>query len=276
MYCYVINLPSATRRLACVSRELELYCPGIGWSVPKMYVASDMAERDFTGLYDAKRARLLHQRDLSKGEIACALSHQAAMREFLNSGENSCLIVEDDVLFSPAIGLFLKDLELWLKCRCDIPICVVLSEAHAVRYWTARKWLGKIKRTHPIEIFGALAYVLNRAGAELVLRINSVPIHTLSDYWSYYKKFGLYLYGVDKVLAGSFDFERTDSSLSEGRAVAAALSKTKITTYHKIVRFLKSRLRKGWWILTGVKEARSRVNERVYEYRKRFDASHRK
>lgn len=274
MYCYVINLPSATRRLACVSRELELYCPGIGWSVPKMYVASDMAERDFTGLYDAKRARRLHKRDLSHGEIACALSHQSAMREFLDSGEDCCLIVEDDVMFSPAIGQFLKSLEQWLKDRSQIPICVVLSEAHAVRYWTSRKWLGNVRRTRPVEIFGAFAYVVNRAGAELILRVNSVPIHNLSDYWTYYRRYGLHLYGVDKVLAGSSDFARTDSSLREGRAAVVIKNMGHRTNIiRKVLNAALNRLKRLWWKLTGVRqEGRNRSNDRLYMFNERTDA----
>lgn len=43
------------------------------------------------------------ERELTPGEIGCALSHVAALREFLNSDADIALVLEDDVVLVPGI-----------------------------------------------------------------------------------------------------------------------------------------------------------------------------
>lgn len=273
MHCYVINLPMATKRLERTKRELEAYCPKLSWSVPPMYVASEMSDEQFAAVYDSACAWKLHNRDLSHGEIACALSHQSALKEFLKSEDECCLIVEDDVLFSPAIGEFLEGLVEWMKWRLGKPTCVVLSEAAAVRYWTARRWIGEIKRTWPIEIYGAIAYVVNRAGAESILTTNALPIKTMSDQWAYYRKNGLSLFGVNRFLAGSFDFSRSDSSLSAGRAEVyrqSCANRVELTFFRRKMIAAKAYTKKMWWMLSGVSVCDNRTNDGLYRLNDRM------
>ena len=273
MHCYVINLPMATKRLERTKRELEAYCPRLSWSVPPMCVASEMSDERFAAVYDSAGAWKLHNRDLSHGEIACALSHQSALKELLKSADECCLIVEDDVLFSPAIGEFLDGLAVWMKERVGKPTCVVLSEAAAVRYWTARRWIGEIKRTWPIEIYGAIAYVVNRAGAEAILDNNPVPIHTMSDQWSYYGSHGLDVLGTEKILAGSFDFDRGDSSLSVGRAEVYRQScarRVELPLFRRKMMAAKAYAKKMWWMLSGVSVCDNRTNDGLYRLNDRM------
>jgi len=264
MHCYIINLPSARKRLERTVRELSDYAPKLTWSVPKrMYVASEMGESEFQSLYDSPGALKLDTRDMSHGEIACALSHQSALREFLSSGEESCLIVEDDVLLSPAAGTFLGLVEGWLAARAGSPTCIVLSQAASVRCWTARRWLAGVRRTSPIDIYGALAYVVNRGGAELILAANPVPIKTTSDHWAYYRRHGLRVLGVNPFLAGSFDYSREESSLSAGRTEMArrAVGHVRVPFVVRKARALLYWARRAWWAMTGVSlEGHDRTN----------------
>lgn len=272
MHCYVISLPTATKRLERTKHELEAYCPKLSWSVPPMYVASEMSDEQFAAVYDSAGAWKMHNRDLSHGEIACALSHQSALKEFLASEDECCLIVEDDVLFSPVIGEFLEGLAEWMKGCVGNPTCVVLSEAAAVRYWTARRWIGEIKRTRPSEIYGAIAYVVNRAGAEAILDNNPVPIHTMSDQWSYYGSHGLDVFGTEKILAGSFDFDRGDSSLSVGRAEVYRKScerRVELPLFRRKIMAAKAYAKKLWWMLSGVSVCSNRTNVNLYMCNKR-------
>lgn len=267
MHCYVINLPTATKRLERTKRELETYCPGIKWSVPPMCVASEWKDEQFSKLYDQKRARELNKRDLSRGEVACAISHQSAMREFLKTDDEICLIVEDDVMLSPAIGDFLAGVVPWCDSRKNIPTCVILSEAAAVRYWAARKWFGEYRRTSPVRIWGAIAYVMNRAGAQLMLKVNSRPFHATSDYWGYYRGQGLSVFGVNKVLAASFDFERIDSSLASGRAKVARNVVCQRTIVVRIIDAVFNRITKLLWLITAMNiRGMDRSSMRLYRY----------
>ncbi len=268
MHCYVINLPTATKRFERTKRELELYCPNLTWSVPKIWVASKMTDSDVSVVYDSKRAWRLHEYELSKGEIACALSHQSALREFLATDDGCCLIIEDDVVFSPAIGRFLVGIEKWLSKYANNPIGIVLSEAYQVRYWASRTLFDEFRLTHPIKSCGAIAYVVNRSGAKLILSANAVPITTTSDHWTFYRKCGLDFMGIDKLLAGSSDFGRGDSSLSKGRQDMHDKMMVRymaIPLWRRKMRAVYYKARQIWWLLTGVdRTGEKRSNDRLY------------
>ena len=268
MHCYVINLPSATTRLDKVGRELANYCPDVAWSVPQVFVAKEMTDAQFAAVYDSSRAWRLHSYEMSKGEIACALSHQSALRMFLDTSDECCLVIEDDVIFSPAIGRFLKEVKLWLDERRQTPLCIVLSEAAAIRYWCARELNDEFRLSKVIDGYGALAYVVNRTGAEAILRANAIPITTTSDHWAFYRRKGLVVLGVDKILAGSNDFGREDSSLSAGRRAMYEATKERraqIPFMKRKIQAVCMRLRQIWWLVTGVnQEGKDRSNERLY------------
>jgi len=59
-------------------------------------------------LYNRKRALPVNNRDLTRGELGCFLSHLAALNEFLDGTNDFLLVLEDDVLVtSEAAGDFL-------------------------------------------------------------------------------------------------------------------------------------------------------------------------
>lgn len=268
MQCYIINLPSKKDRLHRTEMELRRYCSKLQWTVPPMAVAGEWSDEEFNSKYDGRKARRYFRRDLSRGEVACTLSHQSALRAFLDTTDVSAFIVEDDVMLSPAVGEFLEALEKWFITNDSSPICVLLSEASEVRYWAARKWILGFKRTKPLEACGAFAYVVNRRGAEIILSSNPSPIGMVSDNWAYYSRHGLHIYGLNKVLAGSFDFDRTDSSLSAGRAEAAKQSRgldMNRPFLSRMCRSVRIRVRNLWRILSAVdKSGAIRSNERLY------------
>ena len=266
MHCYVINMPSCRERLKRTSLELERTCPDIPWSIPPMYIADEMGNESFSRLYDSKNARVLRGVDLSHGEIACALSHQSALKEFLQTSEMCALIVEDDVKLSLYAGEFLKCTEKWLSVRMNKQLCIVLSQASAVRYWTSRKWIGDIRMTRPVAVSGAIAYVVNREGAKKILTANHEPIRTTSDDWRFYVKHGLTVYGVDKPLAGSYDYSREDSSLQQGREeiYKQSMALRHFTLLQSVAKVLSGRARGFWWRISGVTIEAKRTNERIY------------
>ena len=268
MHCYVINLPTATTRLDKVGRELVNYCPDVAWSVPQMFVAKEMTEAQFASVYDSSRAWRLHGYEMSKGEIACALSHQSALKTFLDTADECCLVVEDDVICSPAIGRFLRNIEIWLNKRRQTRLCIVLSEAAAIRYWCARKLNDEFRLSKVIDGYGAIAYIVNRAGAETILAANAVPITTTSDHWVFYRRKGLVVLGVNKILAGSNDFGREDSSLSAGRRAMYEATKERraqISFVKRKMHAVGMRLRQIWWFVSGVNlQGMNRSNERLY------------
>lgn len=274
MRCYVINVPSEGWKLERTKQELDMYCPYLAWSIPSIWVASQMTESQFASLYDSKSSWARHNRDLSRGEIACVLSHQSALKEFLKTNDENCLIVEDDVRFSPIIGSFLEKLEGWLIAKKETPMCVLLTEAASVRYWLAEDWIDEIKRTDPIDIYGTVAYVVNRSGAEVVLKANSLPVRTFADDWAYYRSKGLTVVAPDKILADTFDFDRKESLLSGGRAEIykqACEKRVKTVFIKRILKSIKSHMRVWWWHISGVSIRGAIVGSKLYKSKDRKD-----
>lgn len=106
---------------------------------------------------------------ITAAERACALSHRKAWQHFLVSGQQRCLILEDDVILSPALKPFLDnpanippEIELLhletrlMRTRLGLP------RDSGVRGFR----IHRLRSTH----FGAAAYVMSRAFADAAVR----------------------------------------------------------------------------------------------------------
>jgi glycosyl transferase family 25 len=93
----VINLERSKDRLALIAKDLD--SAGLQWA---RLEAVELGNSSFLSqpLYNRKRALPVNNRDLTKGELGCFLSHMAALNEFLDSTSEYLLVLEDDVLVS--------------------------------------------------------------------------------------------------------------------------------------------------------------------------------
>lgn len=106
---------------------------------------------------------------LMGAERACALSHRKAWQYFLDSGDDRCLILEDDVILSSTLKPFLDDPSnipagvdvLRLETRLMITRLGLPTRCHTRGF--------KIHRMHSIHL-GCAAYVVSRAFAEAAVR----------------------------------------------------------------------------------------------------------
>ena len=112
---------------------------------------------------------------LTDGELGCFLSHLKAWSEFLETGDEYCLVLEDDVVISRSLRYFLDRfagfdieanlirLETFLK-----PVC--LERKPSVR-------LGTVA-LHKLYAFdwGAAAYILSRSFAMELVKCDEVPL----------------------------------------------------------------------------------------------------
>lgn len=155
MLILMINLRRRLDRLAFMTDQLE----NCGLSFERIE-AVDFLERDLEPTTPA----------LSGPEHACALSHRKAWVRFLESGQQRCLILDDDVILSEKLKPFLDD-------PSNIPAGVDLLRLETM---FMRTLLGppkacrsmrslKIHRMHSNH-FGTAAYVISRAFAERLVR----------------------------------------------------------------------------------------------------------
>ncbi|MFG1287061.1 glycosyltransferase family 25 protein [Xanthobacter versatilis] len=94
MLIFVINLARRPDRLAFMRGQLD----ALGLAFERIEAV------------DGQREDVGQGTDLiTPVEIACAMSHRKAWQRFLETGENRCLILEDDVLIAPRAKLLLED-----------------------------------------------------------------------------------------------------------------------------------------------------------------------
>jgi glycosyl transferase family 25 len=93
----VINLERSKDRLALIARDLD--SAGLQW---KRLEAIELDDSSFLSHshYRRGKAQSLNNRDLTKGELGCFLSHMAVLNEFLDGTKDYLLVLEDDVLVS--------------------------------------------------------------------------------------------------------------------------------------------------------------------------------
>jgi glycosyl transferase family 25 len=93
----VINLERSKDRLELISHDLD--SAGLQWSRLEAIEPDSSSALDHP-LYRKKRANYLNERDLTRGEIGCFLSHLAALKDFLDGAKEYLLVLEDDVLIT--------------------------------------------------------------------------------------------------------------------------------------------------------------------------------
>jgi glycosyl transferase family 25 len=93
---YLINLDRSTDRLARVTEDFRR--AGLEFHRLRAVDGASMAGEEWSLRYDAERNRRDYLAPLSRGEIACILSHRAAWRHLLEAEDSEhAIILEDDI-----------------------------------------------------------------------------------------------------------------------------------------------------------------------------------
>lgn len=179
MKAFVVNLDRNPERLASFSGQMG----GLGLSYERIAAVDGRA----IAYRHCLRELLVEQRWLEPGEIGCALSHLAVYAKMRDEGIDKAVVFEDDVLLAPELVRVLKEAESFLRLDCPQ---VVLLNAHGC----------SVARGAGVErIEGGMCtdgYVLNRAAAELILRMNT-PVVCPADRWvRWMRRGGLELYRI--------------------------------------------------------------------------------
>lgn len=182
---YVINLERSPRRLEHIHGELERQ--GLGFTRVSGIDGADLNDREIDEVYDRTQRRRTHFVPLTRGEIACALSHQLAWRTFIEKSDAPfALFLEDDAKFTRPLA----------------PVFAALMREDAPRGWDMIKLYNKRPRLsarkcgrlangdrllRPLVMpIRSVAQILSRAGAKKLLQATlplNRPIDTAMQYW---------------------------------------------------------------------------------------------
>lgn len=165
LHTWVINLDRAKERLERVSRQLD--DAGLPWTRLRAVEGRAMSPQEVAAALDADTFRRWHGMEPALGEVGCYLSHVAAMRALLDSPHAAALILEDDVLLTPALQPVLQGL-MRHAARWDM---VKLSAVHS---GTPQPVL-EVAPGHHLAVMlsrctGASAYVVSRHAAQVYLQ----------------------------------------------------------------------------------------------------------
>ncbi len=161
---WVINLDRAPDRLARISQQLS----GLGLAYTRLPAVDARALQPAQrALLDDAAYRQRHGMSPVLGELGCYLSHVAVMQAFLASPAQTALVLEDDVLLTPALPAVLRGL-LAQPQRWDM---VKLSAVHS---GTPVAVADVAPGHHLCVMFsrctGSSAYLINRRAAQAYLR----------------------------------------------------------------------------------------------------------
>jgi GR25 family glycosyltransferase involved in LPS biosynthesis len=129
-------------------------------------------------LHATLQSRLLCQRNLSIGEVGCALAHRKAIGTFLSSDLKYGIVFEDDaeIIADFNFGIMTKLLD------SNFPVIIALGW---IQGFAIAKNLKDVKREEPVELLTsptcAFAYALNRSAAKLMIN-NHEKIIDLADW----------------------------------------------------------------------------------------------
>jgi len=160
----VINLERDRARLQRISQQLAP--TGLAWTRMPAVDGRALPLPEQQRLLDTATYRRRHGMEPAPGELGCYLSHLAVMRALLDSPHQAALVLEDDVLLTPALPAVLQGL---LACRARWDL-VKLSRVHS---GTPQR-VQEVAPGHHLAVMfsrctGSSAYLLSRRAAESYL-----------------------------------------------------------------------------------------------------------
>jgi glycosyl transferase family 25 len=161
-------------------------------------------------------ARLQHAPHLKANEVACVLSHKAALEKFLSGGGAAAVVLEDDAVlserFMPFVEAVIKSPIPWSAVNLENRNGKHLRPA-LVRFGFgvglyASAWLSK----------GSTGWLYSRSGAELIVRSLSRFRHAYDTHMGFFWRHGITpLCAHPPVVSPRSDLASTISALGEPR-----------------------------------------------------------
>lgn len=171
MLVLVINLDRASERLAHMDREFAR----IGAAFTRL------AATDGRGLDMADHVNALEGRRMSKGEVACFMSHRRCWQSLVESNASHAVVLEDDMFLGEDAGRFFASPD-WFPGEAGI----VKLETYTSRTTVGAKPVVEIggRGVHRLlgKHLGAGAYALDRETAQMLISYSETIDRQVDDF----------------------------------------------------------------------------------------------
>lgn len=189
MKAYIINLKRSVDRKVYMATLLEPYKDLFEVEFVEAVDGRAFFDAQIDKIWDQRGTYGVYGRYMNRPEIGCALSHRKCCEKLLESDDDVCLILEDDLVWQSAdvenIIYTSKNFLLTNKA------CIILLSGD---YWfTSKKQVDGICLATIREAVCAQAYLINREAAKMIVRTDR---KYLADDWFNLKKQGIEIYGV--------------------------------------------------------------------------------
>lgn len=207
MKTYIINLPHDKKRREYITDIVSKYS-FLGYEFIDAVYGKELSREETERLFDTQTAFNRYGRNLNPGEIGCTLSHFKFYNCLLKSDAPYALVLEDDITVMRDFSVIE---EMAQSLPSNQPWVLFLS----ADYWftNRKKFEGEYSLAKVYDAVGTYAYVINRAGAELVLSKNQKP-SSVADNWSLYRRQGLRLYAAYPYMIDA-NIESFESSIEQ-------------------------------------------------------------
>jgi glycosyl transferase, family 25 len=186
MHCYVINLEKDAERRASITQQLSHL--GLEYSLFNAVEGRKLSDEALTRQYSKAKA-IESYREMTAGEIGCALSHIGVYKEMLKTQCKHALVLEDDAQLGPELANILN--EVVQKFRADDPVVVLLTHVDKYSRWDAINLSANKKL---VKRYGhwwlAHGYFITQAAAAK-LAAGLMPVWTAADSWAAFEQSGL-------------------------------------------------------------------------------------
>lgn len=188
---YVINLPASINRRREMEKQLSKldmkynFIDAVdGRNLDKLYIDK---------YYSSRESLKLHGRELSRGELGCALSHLSIYREMITLGSDYAVILEDDIYVGSS---FKKFVDLLPQIQGDDwEMINLISDTRSTPFGKPVFDIYRYSRFHNPSNRTA-AYVIKQSAALKLLR-HAYPIRFAADgLTGRFMETGVNLYGL--------------------------------------------------------------------------------
>jgi glycosyl transferase family 25 len=183
IHTFIISLPKDKERRETLEKQLnELDIP---FSILDAVHGASLSTEEYERSYNREKAARLFNRELSRGELGCALSHIAIYQKMVAENIPYALILEDDAkVLTDNLPATLNNLtQLYTD---QAPVAVLLNR---IRY-NGKNGI-RVDEDHLVydayRGFGTYGYFITRATAQILAR-NLYPVYVVADKWEYFQE----------------------------------------------------------------------------------------